>query len=56
MLSPFLLAIVADVTNEMAREDVLSEFLHDGLVSMSEAIEEFRNKIRKLKKDFESKG
>ena len=39
-LSPFLFALVVDVVSELAREDVLSEFLYaDDLVLMSETME-----------------
>ena len=56
VLSPFLFAVVVDVT-EFAREGALSELLYaDDLVLMSETIEGLRNKFQKWKEAFESKG
>ena len=47
VLSPFLLAVVADDVTEFAREDVLSELLYaNDLVQMSETIR-LRNKFMK---------
>ena len=56
MLSPFLFALVVDVT-KFAREGALSELLYtDDLVLMSETTEELRNKFLKRKEVFKSKG
>ena len=56
MLSPFLFAVVVDVT-EFAREGALGELLYaDDLVLMSETIEGLMNKFLKWKDTFESKG
>ena len=56
VLSTFLFAVVADVT-EFAREGALSEILyHNDLVLMSETIKGLRNRFLKLKETFESKG
>ena len=57
VLSPFLFALVVDVVTEFAREGALSELLYaDDLVLMSETIMGLRNKLRKWKVAFESKG
>ena len=56
VLSPFLLAVVVDVT-DFGKEGALSELLYaDDLVQMSETIEGLRNKFLQLKWVFESKG
>ena len=63
VLSPFLFAVVVDVT-EFSREGALSELLYPvDLVLMSKTIERLRNKLiiiimhRFIKwKDYESKG
>ena len=55
VLSPFLFAVVVDVT-EFAREGVLSELLYDNdLDLMSETIKILRNKFLKWKEAFDSK-
>ena len=56
MLSLFLFAVVADVT-EMARHGALSELLYaDDLGLKSETIKGLRNMFLKWKETFESKG
>ena len=48
VLSPFLFALVVDVSTEFAREGVLSELLYaDDLVLMIETIERLRDKFFK---------
>ena len=57
LLSPLLFAIVVDVITENVREGLMKEILYaDGLVLISETIEELREKFRKWKEAFESKG
>ena len=47
MLSPFLFAVVVDVT-ELAKDSVLSKLLcADNLVQMSQKIDGFKNKFIK---------
>ena len=56
VLSPFVFAVMVDVT-EFARECALSELVYAGdLVPMSETIKGLRNKFLKWKEAFESKG
>ena len=53
MLSLPLFACVLDVLSELAEDGVLSELLYAGeLVLMSETIEGFGNKFRKIKGGF----
>ena len=57
VLSPLVLAIVVDVVTESAREGLMSEMLYaDDLALISETIEGLREKFRKWKEAFESKG
>ena len=57
MLSPFISAVVVGGITELAQHGVLSKLLYvDDLVLMSETIERLRNKLRKWKEAFESKG
>ena len=57
VLSPLLFAIVVDVVTESAREGLMKEILYaDDLVLMSETMEDLREKFRKWKGAFESKG
>ena len=56
VLSPFILPLVEDVVNEIAREGALSELLcADDLFLMSETIMGLSNKFPKWKEAFESK-
>ena len=53
----FFFAVVEDVVIELTREGVLCELLYaDDFILMSETIEELRNKFRKWKEVFDSKG
>ena len=57
VLTPFLIAVVVDVVNSLAREGVLSELLYaDDLILMCETIEVLRYKFLKWKEAFESNG
>ena len=57
VLSPLVFAVVVDVVTESAREGLMSEMLYaDDLVLISETMEGLREKFRKWKEAFESKG
>ena len=57
MLLPLLFAIAVDVISEYAREGLMNEILYaDGLVLISESMENLKKKFLKLKEAFESKG
>ena len=55
---PLLLAAVVDIVSELVKGDLLSELLllADDLVLINETIEHLKNKLRKRKDGFESKG
>ena len=56
MLLPLLFAIAVNVILENAREGLINEILYvDDLISMSEGIENFKEKFLKWKEAFESK-
>ena len=57
MFSIFLLAILVDVINELARDGVLSKLMHaDGLALMSETMEGLRSKLKKMERKFQEQG
>ena len=57
VLSPLLFAIAVDVISENAREGLMNEILYaDGLVLMSESIQNLKKKFLKWKEAFECKG
>ena len=57
LLSLLLFAIAVDVILENAREGLMNEILYeDGLVLMSESMENLKEKFLKRKKAFECKG
>ena len=57
VLLPLLFAIAVDVISENAREGLMNEILYvNGLVLMSENIENLKEKFLKWKETFESKG
>ena len=57
VLSPLVFATMVDVITESAREGLMKEVLYaDDLVLMSETIEKLREKFRKWKEAFKSKG
>ena len=56
MFLPLLFAIAVDVISKNAREGLMNEILYaDGLVLMSESIQNLKEKFLKWKEAFESK-
>ena len=56
MLSPLLVTIAVDVILENAREGLMNEILYaDGIVFMSESVENLKGKFLKWKEAFERK-
>ena len=57
VLSPLIFAVQVDVVTEHAREGLLNEILYaDGLVLMSESLEDLRERFQRCRSALEGKG
>ena len=57
LLSPFILAVLADVFHELVREGMISELMYaDDLALINRTTKDDRNKVTKWKEAFESEG